>query len=104
MLRTQNVQQQQNESIIENDSNNRENANAWNIDVFVQTVQEMNPSLAWKDVVKEFDHPEFFIRDKITFKQLINALKKALKDTGFPIEYIYKVWKNAEGQVNCTKI
>ena len=83
-----------------NDTANKEAgaANAWNLDVFVQTVHELNPNLAWKDVVRDFDHAEFFIRDKITFKQLINALRKVLKEN-FPIEHIYRVWKNPEAQV-----
>jgi hypothetical protein len=77
---------------------NKDNANAWNLDVFVLCVQELSAALNWKDVVREFDHPEFFVRDKYSLKQLVQALKKVLKDT-FPIEHIYRVWKNPEGQV-----
>ena len=78
--------------------NNKDNANAWNLDVFVLTVADLSPALNWKDVVREFDHPEFFVRDKFSLKQIMQALKKVLKDT-FPIEHIYRVWKNPEGQV-----
>ena len=100
MIRTQsNVQNE----LLMNDPNwmeniNKDNANAWNLDTFVLTVQDLNPNLNWKDVVKEFDHPEFFIRDKFSLRQIMQALKKVHKDT-FPIEYIYRVWKNPEGQV-----
>ncbi len=73
--------------------------NNWNPDVFVQTVQDLVPNLSWKDVVRDLDHPEFFIKDKMALKFLVQALKKGLKDS-FPVEYLYRVWKNPEGQLS----
>jgi CCR4-NOT transcription complex subunit 1 len=76
------------------------NTNTWNSDIFVQTVQELLPSFAWKAVVKELDHPEFFIRDKMALKLVVNALKRAIKADQFPIDFFYRVWKNSEGQLS----
>ena len=77
-------------------------AAAWNLDTFVQTVLELCPNLSWKDVVKEFDHPEFFVRDKLVLKQLVHALKqRVFKDNAsFPVEHFYRVWRNPEGQIS----
>ena len=36
----------------------------WNTDIFMQTLLELTPQMPWKDVAKEFDHPEFIIKDK----------------------------------------
>ena len=56
------------------------------------------PNLAWKEVVKEFENSDLFLKDKVGLRIIIQALKKGLKEA-FPIEYIYRVWKNNESQV-----
>ncbi|CAF0914580.1 unnamed protein product [Brachionus calyciflorus] len=76
-----------------------ESINTWNLDVFVLTVQDLVPNINWKDVVKELDNPDFFLKDKISLKLLIQSLKKVLKDP-FPIDLVYRVWKNQEGQLS----
>lgn len=68
------------------------------MDVFVLTVQDLVPSLSWKDVIRDLDNPDFFIKDKSSLRLLVQALKKVLKEP-FPIDYLYRVWKNTEGQV-----
>lgn len=73
------------------------NKDTWNTETFVLTVQEMVPNFAWKEVVKEFDYPEFFLKDKMSLRLIVQALKKVLKDP-FPIDYLYRIWKNTEGQ------
>ena len=84
----------------ENWNENKElTGNTWNADVFVLTVQEMAPKLQWKDVVKEFDHAEFVVRDRLALKLIVHAMKRVLRDP-FPIEHIYRTWKNTEGQVS----
>lgn len=72
---------------------------AWNPDVFVLTVQELTPKIDWKNVVKEFDHAEFIIRDRVALKLITQAIKRVLRDP-FPIEHIYRTWKNSEGQLS----
>lgn len=71
----------------------------WNVDVFVQTVQELVPNLSWKEVIREFDYPEFLVKDKHALRLLVNSLKRVLRDN-FPIELFYKLWKNSEGQLS----
>lgn len=92
----------------------------WNVEIFVQAVIELVknkildlkkklweiieycfkvPHISWKDIIKEFDYPEFYIKDKFGFRLIIIALKKGLKE-GFPIEFLYRIWKNVEGQVS----
>lgn len=99
MIRTQsNTEQQDNW-----ESGSKESAtSSWSLDTFVQTVLELCPSLNWKDVVKEFDHPEFFVRDKLVLKQLVQALKQRVfkENSSFPIEHFYRVWRNPEGQIS----
>ena len=57
------------------------------------------PHLNWRDVVAELDHQGFTITGKPGLKLVGQALTKALTDA-FPIDLIYKPWKNTEGQVS----
>lgn len=57
------------------------------------------PNFAWKEVVREFDYPEFFLKDKMSLRLVVQAVKKVLKDP-FPVDYLYRIWKNTEGQVS----
>ena len=57
------------------------------------------PHLAWRDVVKELDHPGFIIVSKAGLRLVIQGLQRGLQD-GFPIELLYQPWKNTEGQLS----
>lgn len=50
-------------------------------------------------MVREFDYPEFFLKDKMSLRLVVQAVKKVLKDP-FPVDYLYRIWKNTEGQVS----
>lgn len=84
----------------QNDWNEQKEANVltWNSDIFMQTLLDLAPHIVWKDIVKEFDHTEFIIKDKTALKLTVQAIKRVIRDN-FPIEYIYRTWKNTEGQV-----
>lgn len=84
----------------QNDASESNSANqtTWNSEVFALVVSELAPKLDWKLVVKEFDHAEFIIRDRVALKLVVQAIKRVLRDP-FPIEHIYRTWKNSEGQV-----
>jgi len=69
----------------------------------MQTVVEIVSHFQWKEIVKELDHPEFMIRDKFGFKLVVQALKRVLRPDQFPIEYVYRQWKNNEGQLSLLK-
>lgn len=71
----------------------------WNVDIFVQIVQELVPSLQWNDVIAELDHKSFLINNKKGLRLLIQGFIKALNET-FPVKHIYKPWKNTEGQLS----
>jgi hypothetical protein len=57
----------------------------------------------WKDVVKEFDHPTFFVRDRQALVLLVTALRRALP-TELYIDLLYGRWQNVEGQVRNNEI
>ena len=59
-----------------------------------------SPSLNWRDVVKEFDHPGFLISSKQGLQLVVTAVRKVLHGA-FPVEELYKPWSNSEGQVRC---
>lgn len=55
--------------------------------------------LNWREVVAELDHPNFLVLNKKGLRILLQGLKRGLQDM-FPVEYIYRPWKNTEGQVS----
>ncbi|XP_076264687.1 CCR4-NOT transcription complex subunit 1 isoform X3 [Rhynchophorus ferrugineus] len=76
---------------------------SWNVEIFVQALKEVSPSLQWNNVVAELDHPEFLIKDRQGLCILITALKQGLQSLGFhpdtfPVDHFYKRWSNLEGQ------
>lgn len=50
-------------------------------------------------MVKEFDHPAFLITSKAGLQLVVLAIRKAMHGA-FPVEELYKSWKNSEGQVS----
>lgn len=72
---------------------------SWNVDIFVQATKALAPHLNWRDVVAELDHQGFYIGCKQGLCLIVQALSKALTDP-FPIDLIYRPWKNTEGQVS----
>ena len=54
--------------------------------------------MKWRDVVSELDHPQFIINNKGGLRLLMQAIFRGLQDI-FPIDLLYRVWKNTEGQV-----
>lgn len=86
-----------------NDSKDKNDGNhftTWNVEVFVQALHELVPSLNWKEVVQELDHPGFLLKDRQGLKLLWHALIRGLNREVFPSEYIYRHWRNAEGQLS----
>ncbi|KAK2193621.1 hypothetical protein NP493_11g11020 [Ridgeia piscesae] len=73
--------------------------NSWNVDIFVQVLKELIPHMKWRDVVSELDHPQFIINNKGGLRLLMQAIFRGLQDI-FPIDLLYRVWKNTEGQLS----
>ncbi|CAF4333489.1 unnamed protein product, partial [Adineta steineri] len=57
------------------------------------------PTVNWKDVVKELDHPGFLVRDRPALILLITALRRALPTEQY-IDLLYGRWNNVEGQLS----
>lgn len=59
-----------------------------------------NPSLNFKEVTYELDHPGFQIRDSKGLHNVVYGIQRGLGMEVFPVDLIYRPWKHAEGQVN----
>ncbi|XP_050542433.1 CCR4-NOT transcription complex subunit 1-like [Daktulosphaira vitifoliae] len=84
---------------------NGNGSNTWNVEVFVHTLKDLNPSLLWLDVIKELDHAEFMIKDRQGLVLLFSTIRIGLKGQGyhmenFPVEMIYRHWTNSESQMS----
>ena len=58
----------------------------WNMEVFIKAVHELHPTLNWKEIIDELDHPGFVIKDRMGLIYLINALKLGFKVQGFQVK------------------
>lgn len=90
-----------NSMIMWNDNKEKSEGNqqaSWNVEVFVQVIHDMAPSLDWKEVVTELDNPGFLLKDKKGFKLLWQALILGLGHETFPMDRIYRRWRHPEGQ------
>ncbi|CAF0830698.1 unnamed protein product [Rotaria sordida] len=84
------------EMITNNDKNSSQ---TWNVDTFVIAINDLVPTVNWKDVVKEFDHPGFLVRDRQALILLVTALRRALPPEQY-IDLLYGRWNNVEGQLS----
>lgn len=71
---------------------------SWNIDIFVQALYDLVPSLNWKDVVGELDFPGFFVKDRQGLKLLWHGLCRGLGNEPFPTDRLYRAWRNPDSQ------
>ncbi|CAL1280479.1 unnamed protein product [Larinioides sclopetarius] len=70
----------------------------WNVEVFVQAVRDMAPSLDWKEVIHELDNSDFLLKDRKGLKLLWQGLTLGLGQETFPMDRMYRRWRNSEGQ------
>lgn len=54
----------------------------------------------WSEVVRELDHPGFQITSRAGFELLIRGLMRGLGTESFPVDVLFTLWKNKEGQVS----
>ncbi|XP_030921804.1 CCR4-NOT transcription complex subunit 1-like, partial [Geospiza fortis] len=59
-----------------------------------------NPSLDFKVVTYELDHPGFQIRDSKGLQIVVFGIQRGLGMEVFPVNAIYRPWKHAEGQLS----
>ncbi|CAF0989426.1 unnamed protein product [Adineta ricciae] len=82
-----------------NTNSDKQSPQSWNVDTFVIAINDLVPSVNWKDVVKELDHPGFLVRDRQALILLVTALRRALPTEQY-IDLLYGRWNNAEGQLS----
>uniref|UniRef100_A0A131YE57 CCR4-NOT transcription complex subunit 1 n=1 Tax=Rhipicephalus appendiculatus TaxID=34631 RepID=A0A131YE57_RHIAP len=72
----------------------------WNIDIFIQALYDLVPTLNWKEVVGELDFPGFFVKDRQGLKLLWHGLCRGLGSEPFPTDRLYRVWRNPDSQLS----
>ncbi|XP_031314201.2 CCR4-NOT transcription complex subunit 1 isoform X6 [Camelus dromedarius] len=72
----------------------------WNVEVLIDVLKELNPSLNFKEVTYELDHPGFQIRDSKGLHNVVYGIQRGLGMEVFPVDLIYRPWKHAEGQLS----
>ncbi|XP_011474668.1 CCR4-NOT transcription complex subunit 1 isoform X3 [Oryzias latipes] len=72
----------------------------WNVEVLIDIVKEVDPSLNFKQVTYELDHPGFTIRDSKGLQIVVYGIQRGLGLEVFPVDLIYRPWKHAEGQLS----
>ncbi|XP_067408847.1 CCR4-NOT transcription complex subunit 1 isoform X9 [Emydura macquarii macquarii] len=75
-------------------------AHTWNVEVLIDVLKELNPSLNFKEVTYELDHPGFQIRDSKGLQIVVYGIQRGLGMEVFPVDLIYRPWKHAEGQLS----
>ncbi|XP_025940673.1 CCR4-NOT transcription complex subunit 1 isoform X8 [Apteryx mantelli] len=75
-------------------------AHTWNVEVLIDVLKELNPSLDFKVVTYELDHPGFQIRDSKGLQIVVFGIQRGLGMEVFPVNAIYRPWKHAEGQLS----
>ncbi|KAI8491153.1 CCR4-NOT transcription complex subunit 1, partial [Branchiostoma belcheri] len=74
---------------------------SWSVDVFVDVLQDLAPHLNWREVIFELDYPGLILKDAQGLRLLTSALTRALANQDvFPIDLLYRQWKNTEGQLS----
>ena len=82
---------------------NKTQTKTWNVDLFVDTINELY-KLDWTLVIEELDHPTFQLYDQRGFNLLISAYKRATKNAPFPLNKLFRIWKNSSGLLSLLKL
>uniref|UniRef100_A0A8V5GXN0 CCR4-NOT transcription complex subunit 1 n=1 Tax=Melopsittacus undulatus TaxID=13146 RepID=A0A8V5GXN0_MELUD len=75
-------------------------AHTWNVEVLIDVLKELNPSLDFKVVTYELDHLGFQIHDSKGLHIVVFGIQRGLGMEVFPVNAIYRPWKHAEGQLS----
>ncbi|XP_018863547.1 CCR4-NOT transcription complex subunit 1 isoform X3 [Parus major] len=82
------------------DKSDGSQAHTWNVEVLIDVLKELNPTLDFKVVTYELDHPGFQIRDSKGLHIVVFGIQRGLGMEVFPVNAIYRPWKHAEGQLS----
>lgn len=72
---------------------------SWNVDAFVDIVREQAPHINFHVVAIELDHQGFIVKDDKALQIVKNAIVRGTQ-AEFPVEILYKVWTNKDGQIS----
>ncbi|XP_022944795.1 CCR4-NOT transcription complex subunit 1-like isoform X1 [Cucurbita moschata] len=77
--------------------------NSWDVDVLIDTVKQLAPSVDWIRVMENLDHEGFYIPNEEAFSFFMSVYRRACQEA-FPLHTICgSVWKNMEGQISFLK-
>ncbi|XP_015889443.2 uncharacterized protein LOC107424219 isoform X1 [Ziziphus jujuba] len=77
--------------------------NTWNVDVLVDTINQLAPGTNWIRVIENMDHEGFYIPNQEAFLNFMSIYKRVCQEP-FPLHSICgSVWKNTEGQLSFLK-
>ncbi|XP_051787590.1 CCR4-NOT transcription complex subunit 1 isoform X3 [Erpetoichthys calabaricus] len=82
------------------DKSDGSQVHTWNVEVLIDVVKELSPTLNFKEVTYELDHPGFIIRDSKGLQIVVYGIQRGLGLEVFPVDLIYRPWKHAEGQLS----
>ncbi|KAG2469637.1 CNOT1 protein, partial [Polypterus senegalus] len=80
------------------DKSDGSQVHTWNVEVLIDVVKELSPTLNFKEVTYELDHPGFIIRDSKGLQIVVYGIQRGLGLEVFPVDLLYRPWKHAEGQ------
>ncbi|KAF8379221.1 hypothetical protein HHK36_028651 [Tetracentron sinense] len=73
---------------------------SWNVDVLVDSINQLAPGTDWVHVMENLDHDGFYFPNEGAFCFFMSVYAHACQDQ-FPLHAICgSVWKNAEGQLS----
>ncbi|XP_032816690.1 CCR4-NOT transcription complex subunit 1 isoform X5 [Petromyzon marinus] len=72
----------------------------WNVEIFIDVVKDPNLHINFKEVAYELDHPGFQIKDGKGLQIVVYGIQKGLGMDVFPVELVYRPWKNTDGQMS----
>ncbi|XP_047314979.1 CCR4-NOT transcription complex subunit 1-like isoform X3 [Impatiens glandulifera] len=77
--------------------------NSWNIDVLIDSIKQLAPSISWSAVIENLDHEGFYIPNEAAFSFFMSVYRRACQDP-FPLHAICgSLWRNTEGQLSFLK-
>ncbi|XP_070574645.1 LOW QUALITY PROTEIN: CCR4-NOT transcription complex subunit 1-like [Ptychodera flava] len=71
----------------------------WNVTIFVEVVKDCAPHINWREVIFELDHTGFTVKDALALRLIKEAYIRGLQEV-FPVEFLYRTWKNTDGQLS----
>ena len=55
------------------------------MELFIEVVHELQPTLHWKEIIYDLDHPGFAVKDRQGLILLVGALKRGLQVCGWDL-------------------